>query len=122
MMVKMEYTYKRLGKEDLALYREMLMLFKAEVPPDERLQAILAGSPESLQIVALNDDKVVGAITAVEGRMPGKSPRDGHDKEVVSAELMERLKEEAHLRGASAIYTTDYGDNRDVPIRVPPLR
>ncbi len=130
----MKYTYRKLGREDLTLYKELWLLFRVgrneEVATDEELQAYLS-KPQSIQIVALNGREVIGAITATETQVPERQPeiyvggvvvREGYDQDAITSELTEELRHVAHLRGASAIYMSYHGDNRDVPIRVPPLR
>jgi hypothetical protein len=86
----------------------------------------------SINIVALCEGNVFGSITAVY-EQPSQTqehalylsgidiPGEG-DKSFLKKELMEELLHVGHLRGVEKVYTTYHGDNRDMFIRIPPVR
>ncbi len=126
----MYFSIRQLASADIALLRELNLLFGeafhdlqtygAEPPSDRYLTGLLARE-HVVALVALSDEKVIGGLVAYELDKFERARRElyiydlavaeAHRRQGVATALIERLRQIAAQRGSWVIYVqADYGD------------
>ena len=117
----MSFSTKRLGSHDIDLMHGMLDCFSdvfaepenysTDRPDTAYLRSLLA-DPTFIAMVAVDDDKVVGALSAYELKKYEQAVRETYRRQGIATALIENLKPIALERGAWVIIVqADYGDD-----------